>query len=484
MAKISKNIKKLRTSANMSQETLAEKLFISRQAVSSWENDRTQPDIEMLEKLADVFNTSIEELIYGEKRKTILENEEPKRSNRMLIIIFSVLGAAFVGIGLVMLLIYGWSEFNLLIKSVLGILPMLIGQGVGVFAFFRKKDSTAWCEGASALWCIGIISTIALFNGIYEIELSSWTLCFIMMALLLPVIYLFNSVSPLLPYYFISVFSCCVSDGLWLGVFGCIFTIVAIIPVIILNRKKQNSFRQAYRTWITTLGIFAAVIACSVMTTQFTELWHQSSDFVLVFGFFTGLLAFSKKHSPAEPYYVLGSLGSLTTLIILCFYDSYMFGGIGDRVMSFSFWSVLLFKGYFALMFIVLGVFFGRNAFIKNYAKIIMLVTGVIGTIATLVTWDSFSVLAFILAMVQAVTYIVYGSINNKFYDLNLGLLALFVLMFRVLFVFDLNLIVTGVLFFVFGAALLVVNLIIIKKSKKAKLKTETGETTGGDLNE
>ncbi|MBQ8183490.1 MAG: helix-turn-helix transcriptional regulator [Clostridia bacterium] len=41
MAKISKNIKKLRASANMSQEALAEKLFISRQAVSSWENDRT-----------------------------------------------------------------------------------------------------------------------------------------------------------------------------------------------------------------------------------------------------------------------------------------------------------------------------------------------------------------------------------------------------------------------------------------------------------
>ena len=68
MTKISKSIKRLRNAQGISQEALAEKLFISRQAVSSWENDRTQSDIEMIGKLAEVFNVSIEELIYGEKR--------------------------------------------------------------------------------------------------------------------------------------------------------------------------------------------------------------------------------------------------------------------------------------------------------------------------------------------------------------------------------------------------------------------------------
>ena len=101
MANISKNIKRLRNTQNISQEALAEKLFISRQAVSSWENDRTQPDIEMIGKLAEVFNVSIEELIYGEKRKLELENEEPKQNNKLLIIIFSILGSLFVAIGLI-----------------------------------------------------------------------------------------------------------------------------------------------------------------------------------------------------------------------------------------------------------------------------------------------------------------------------------------------------------------------------------------------
>ena len=106
MTKISKNIKKLRNAQGISQEALAEKLFISRQAVSSWENDRTQPDIEMIGKLAEVFNVSIEELIYGENRKLELENEEPKQNNKLLIIIFSVLGSLFVAIGIIFFIFF------------------------------------------------------------------------------------------------------------------------------------------------------------------------------------------------------------------------------------------------------------------------------------------------------------------------------------------------------------------------------------------
>ena len=71
--KISKNLKRLRSEKGITQEQLAEMLFISRQSVSSWENDRTQPDIEMLEKLAEVFDISIEELIYGAKQRTVID---------------------------------------------------------------------------------------------------------------------------------------------------------------------------------------------------------------------------------------------------------------------------------------------------------------------------------------------------------------------------------------------------------------------------
>ena len=66
MTKISKTIKKLRTANGLTQDSLAQKLFVTRQTVSSWETGRTRPDIEMLTKLSLFFGVTTEELIYGE----------------------------------------------------------------------------------------------------------------------------------------------------------------------------------------------------------------------------------------------------------------------------------------------------------------------------------------------------------------------------------------------------------------------------------
>lgn len=65
---VGKNISKIRSNANLTQEQLAEKLNVTRQAVSSWENGRTEPDIETLQKISEVLDVSVEELIYGKKK--------------------------------------------------------------------------------------------------------------------------------------------------------------------------------------------------------------------------------------------------------------------------------------------------------------------------------------------------------------------------------------------------------------------------------
>lgn len=66
---VGKNIKKAREGKGLSQEQLAERLNVTRQAVSNWERGKTQPDIEMLQRLSEVLEVSVEELIYGEKAK-------------------------------------------------------------------------------------------------------------------------------------------------------------------------------------------------------------------------------------------------------------------------------------------------------------------------------------------------------------------------------------------------------------------------------
>ncbi|MDE7283111.1 MAG: helix-turn-helix domain-containing protein [Lachnospiraceae bacterium] len=60
---IGKNIKRLRVNVGMTQEQLAERLHISGQAVSKWENETALPDITLLPELADCFGVTIDELM-------------------------------------------------------------------------------------------------------------------------------------------------------------------------------------------------------------------------------------------------------------------------------------------------------------------------------------------------------------------------------------------------------------------------------------
>lgn len=50
----------------MSQEELAEKVFVSRQTISNWENDKSYPDVQSLSLIADLFGTSIDRLVKGD----------------------------------------------------------------------------------------------------------------------------------------------------------------------------------------------------------------------------------------------------------------------------------------------------------------------------------------------------------------------------------------------------------------------------------
>ncbi|QFG47553.1 helix-turn-helix transcriptional regulator [Lapidilactobacillus dextrinicus] len=55
----------LKFKRHLSQEELADQLFISRQAVSKWENGDGTPDLEKLVALATILNVSLDELVLG-----------------------------------------------------------------------------------------------------------------------------------------------------------------------------------------------------------------------------------------------------------------------------------------------------------------------------------------------------------------------------------------------------------------------------------
>lgn len=65
MRDIAKNIRDLRSRKNMTQDELAEQLFVTRQTVSNYETGKSRPDVEMLARIGEVLGTDVNTLIYG-----------------------------------------------------------------------------------------------------------------------------------------------------------------------------------------------------------------------------------------------------------------------------------------------------------------------------------------------------------------------------------------------------------------------------------
>ena len=66
--KIGQFIKQIRQDNNLTQKDLADKLGVTYQAVSKWENGKNVPDIATLKEISELFNTNIEEILNGEKK--------------------------------------------------------------------------------------------------------------------------------------------------------------------------------------------------------------------------------------------------------------------------------------------------------------------------------------------------------------------------------------------------------------------------------
>lgn len=72
---IGDRICKLRKNKGFTQLDLANKLFITDKAISSWEQNRTEPSLEMLVKISEIFDCSIGYLVYGDNPKSSVETE-------------------------------------------------------------------------------------------------------------------------------------------------------------------------------------------------------------------------------------------------------------------------------------------------------------------------------------------------------------------------------------------------------------------------
>lgn len=98
---IGTQIKKFRDNLNMSQDDLANKIYVTRQTISNWENDKNYPDIHSLLLLSNLFNVSIDQLIKGDIETMKLQINEVNveqfnKYSKVFAILFIIMIVGFV----------------------------------------------------------------------------------------------------------------------------------------------------------------------------------------------------------------------------------------------------------------------------------------------------------------------------------------------------------------------------------------------------
>ncbi|WP_162894145.1 helix-turn-helix transcriptional regulator [Companilactobacillus musae] len=130
--KIGDQLQKQRKIHDMSQDSLAKKLHISRQSISKWENGASLPSFSNIMAISRIFNISLDELIKGDD-DLMNKLENSKGINNL---IYSIIGSFAVGISLWFLLKYTGLYNNLTIK-------MLLTLGI-VISFIMLMSNINW----------------------------------------------------------------------------------------------------------------------------------------------------------------------------------------------------------------------------------------------------------------------------------------------------------------------------------------------------
>ena len=89
-------LQKLRKQKGLTQEELAEVLFVSRTAISKWESNRGYPNIDSLKSIAAFFGITIDELLSGEELLTIAEEDNKQKQKYFYDLIFGLLDCSVI----------------------------------------------------------------------------------------------------------------------------------------------------------------------------------------------------------------------------------------------------------------------------------------------------------------------------------------------------------------------------------------------------
>lgn len=485
MANIAKNIKRLRTEKGITQEAFSKTVNVSRQAISSWETGRTQPDIEMIGTLAEALGVSIEELIYGEKRNIKIDNEE-KNYVSTATAVMSVLGGLLLFAGVILILVWCWEHIPTIGKTVFSLIPMMAGFAFSMYIRIRMKKDDFMQEIGATAWAAGNILSVVFINELLDLNADTVIISLIALALTLPVLFIMKSISALTVLYGTGAIMIqswwsfdSFSDNVLIGIWAAF--IITGIAFTHIFRQKLGFSRHRYAQWISLIALV------NFIYTGFIDIGFVN-PFVPALSAFAFCYMLEKEDELLSPLYLFGTLGNMIALL-LCFYSE------GDLVGG-TLWEEALVILLSALI-TGHGIRKCRASLKENHFKkwqIAIIGAGAFFSAIQSFVWslseeanqltrayDSFASFAFALCIFAlSVVFIMQGLKENRLYPLNLGFTAISVLAILMLTMLEMDMLIKGCVLLIMGGILMFMNLKITRNKEKLK-KSESAADDSSD---
>ena len=393
--------------------------------------------------------------------------KESDSSQNRLFVVFGVLGAILVGLGIILILAHNWDELSRATKTAIAFIPLLLGQGFCGYALLKKTDSPAWKESAAAFLFFAVGACISLISQIYNIpgKLSSFILTW--MLLCLPLVYIMRSSIVSLMYLIgITYYAC--ETGYWSypSTEPYIYWLLLLLVLphyYYLYKNRPNSNFMVFHNWFIPLSVIIVLgtLACNSEGLMFVA-------YISLFGllYLIGYLPFFKnKRRISNGYSILGSLGTVGLLLFLSFKWFWEDMDIGNiSILSQEFYVATIISAA------ALALFFWK---IKNIPTnkimpmetifILFIFIFCIGLFSPIAA----TVLANILVFALGVMTIRQGADENHLGILNYGLLIITALVICRFFDTNISFVARGILFLLIGFGFFFVNYWMLKKRKK-----------------
>ena len=258
---LSEKIKKYRLDNNLTQLDLANKLFVSRNAVSKWERDEGYPNIDTLKDLAKLMNVSIDELLGQDDVKTIVvnNNEILNKYKSYLCNLFVFISYCLVAI-LIPHLILAYDPTAIMAYCLIIAPVSFIILGV-ITPLYNKHMLNTFIAGALSITPILIYFEVYTNTIIYYYEIIYYIIFIVSYCLMLKVlkINLKNNIKKIIK---------------WISLGLLVFLITTYIVLCIISFIRYNDSYSApiyTQSLVYTFIFIVPIIVCSIIYCSFKK---------------------------------------------------------------------------------------------------------------------------------------------------------------------------------------------------------------------